>query len=68
MANRIANLAKFHEVISVGIGGVLQSLLAKLIMRTGGAQAKDSFRDVNLSSGFDAGIEGGIFLCVRGMS
>ena len=68
MAGRLVNLYKYHGVISVDIGEVFQSLLAKLIMRTGGAQAKDSFRDVNLSSGFDAGIEGGIFLCVRGMS
>ena len=43
------------------MGGVFQSLLAKLIMRTGGAQAKYSFRSVNLSAGFEAGIERGIY-------
>ena len=43
------------------MGGVFQSLLAKLIMSTGGAQAKYLFRSVNLSAGFEAGIEGGIY-------
>ena len=61
MAGRMVNLDKSHGVISVVIGEVFQSLLAKLIMRTGGAQEKYSFRSVNVSAGFEAGIEGGIY-------
>ena len=61
MARRLVNLEKYHGVISVSIGWGFQSLLAKLIMRTGGAQEKYSFRSVNLSAGFEAGIEGGIY-------
>ena len=59
MAGRPVNLDKSHGVISVVIGEVFQSLLDKLIMRTGGAQEKYSFRRFNVSAGFEAGIEGG---------
>ena len=59
MAGRLVNLDKSHGVITVVIGEVFQSLLDKLIMRTGGSKAKYSFRSVNLSAGFEAGIEGG---------
>ena len=61
MAGSLVNIDKYHGVISVGIWEVFQSLLANIIMRTGGAQAKYSFRRVNLSAGFEAGIKGGIY-------
>ena len=61
MAGRLVNLYKYHGVISVDIGEVFQSLLAKLIMSTGGDQEIYSFRSVNLSAGFEADIEGGIY-------
>ena len=61
MEGRLVNLDKSHGVISVGIGEVFQNLLAKITMRTGGAQSKYSFRSVNLSAGFEAGIEGVIY-------
>ena len=48
-------------MISVGIGEVFQSLLAKLIMCAVGDQGKEAFRSVNLSAGFESGIEGGIY-------
>ena len=68
MEGRLVNLYKYHGVISVGIGEVFQSLLAKLIMRTGGAQAKYSFRSVNLSAGLRQAYRGVFTQCVRGKS
>ena len=68
MSGRLVNLDKYHGVISVGIEKVFQSLLAKIIMRTGGAEAKYSFRSVNLSAGLRKASRGVFTQCVRGQS
>ena len=53
-------------VIPVGIGKVLWSVLAKLILHSGRAQAKEACGSVNLCSGLKTSIEGGIHaMCDR---
>ena len=48
MVGRIVSLEQFPGVIPVDIRKLCWRHLAKLILRSGGAQAKDAYESVNL--------------------
>ena len=57
MSGRLVALDKLPGVITVGIGELFRSLLAKLILCTGGARAKESCGSAIPCEGLEAGIE-----------
>ena len=58
MVYRLVALDKITGVRPVGIGETIRQVLAKLVMRAAGYQAKTVCGNLQLCSGLEAGIEG----------
>ena len=65
MACRLVALNKRPWVRPVGIGEMLRRVLAKLVMRAAGDQARTAYGYIQLYAGIDAGIEGATHVVVQ---